>query len=142
RADRPYSPASQLTPVAMADALNRTMQQALECHRLGRLPETEHLCRTVLERDPRRFDARYLLGVVLLQQGQFEPAQRELKNAIAIDPKIAAAHNNRAIALMSLNRFEPALKCLDMAAALQPDLPEAFDNRGIVLTKLQRYEDA
>src|SRR5215472_5848189 len=102
------------------------MRQALERHRLGRLPDVQHICRAVLERDGKRFDARYLLGLALLQQGQFEPAERELEIAVRLDPKIAAAHNNRAIALMSLSRFEPALKCLDMAVALQPNLPEAF----------------
>lgn len=140
RGQSPLSPTPQ--SLAAVHALDVMMRQAVESHRLGRIPEAERICRSVLQSAPKRFDAHYLLSLILLGQGQFEAAERELKTAIGIDPNIAAAHNNRAVALMSLNRFELALKCLERAVALQPGLAGAFDNRGIVLTKLERYEEA
>ncbi len=83
-----------------------------------------------------------MLGVLFLDRGELEAAERQIARALRIGPNVAAAHNNRGIALKELDRFEEALDSYDRAIALKSDYAEAFNNRGVVLKRLGRLADA
>jgi predicted O-linked N-acetylglucosamine transferase (SPINDLY family) len=67
---------------------------------------------------------------------------RSFDEALALDPRIAEAHNNRANVLIALRRHEEALAGYDAALALQPRYADAWYNRGNALRELARYEAA
>jgi cytochrome c-type biogenesis protein CcmH/NrfG len=54
----------------------QTVEQTKALHRMGRIAEGEAVYRAVLARDPRQFDALYLLGLIRYQQGA--PAKRTI----------------------------------------------------------------
>ncbi len=58
-------------------------------------------------------------------------AVRQIDLALTINPKSAAAHNNRGNAFKGLKRFGEAVKSYDQAISLKPDYVEAFSNRGM-----------
>jgi tetratricopeptide (TPR) repeat protein len=118
------------------------LQQALGFHRAGLLPEAGQLYRQILQARPGHFDALHLLGCLHQQRGESIAALRQIDAALKINPRAAAAHNNRGLALKDLDRFEEALASYDKAIALQPDSAESFYNRGIVLKQLHRLEEA
>jgi tetratricopeptide (TPR) repeat protein len=115
---------------------------ALEIHRSGRLADAAQVYRSIVRKEPRNFDALYLLGLALLQQGQWEAAEERLRLAVQIQPKVAEAHANRGTALLQLGRHEEALASFNDAIKLQPGLAEVFGNRGNALTALGRLEEA
>lgn len=65
-----------------------------------------------------------------------------LDQAIAVQPDLAEAHNNRGLVLLKLKRFDEALQSFDRAIALRPAYVAAHANRGGVLRELGRTDDA
>ncbi len=66
----------------------------------------------------------------------------DFRQAIALKPELADAHNNLGIALHAMRRNDEALAAFDRALALNPKLGEAHANKGNVLRELRRYEEA
>ena len=116
--------------------------EALALHQAGRLGEAEEIYRRVLDSEPERFEARHLLGVVLLARGEPALALAELDAALRINPDDASCCNSRGSALHDLNRCEEAVASYDRALALQPAFAEALSNRGVALQELKRFDEA
>jgi predicted O-linked N-acetylglucosamine transferase (SPINDLY family) len=116
--------------------------QAVALHQAGRLVEAEPLYRRVLEAQPRHFDSLHLLGVIQYQRRQYGEAVRLIDAALAINPTVAAAHNNRGNALKDLGETAQALASFDRALALKPDYAEACYNRANLLRERGRFEEA
>jgi predicted O-linked N-acetylglucosamine transferase (SPINDLY family) len=121
-----------------AEARNR----AILLHQAGRIADAQTVCREILERAPRHFDALHLLGVTEYQSGRYEEADRLLQQALLVEPRSAAALSNHGIVLHDLKRYEAALARYEKAIALKPDYAEAFSNRAATLTELGRYAEA
>ena len=83
-----------------------------------------------------------MLGVVFLQQGDVEAAERQIRRAIQINTAQPEAYNNLGSALRLLKRYDDALVSLNRAIALQPNYAEAYGNRANVLRLLGRLEEA
>jgi len=110
-------------------------------HHQGRLPQARLLYQQVLQLQPRHFDALNNLAVIELQSNPQRAAEL-LGNALMINPRSAAAHNNRGNALRELKRHRAALVSYEQAIALQADYTEAHNNRGATLADLNQYEAA
>jgi protein O-GlcNAc transferase len=132
-------------PVGASGALpNRSAEfaRAVAFHREGHLAEAERIYQTILQQDPKHFDATNLLGMVFLQRGQFEQAEKQFRRAVKLNPRIAAAFNNRGNALFELRRIDDALVCYEKALALEPNNPDVLNNRGNALLDLGKPSDA
>src|SRR6516162_9133601 len=115
--------------------------QALVFHQAGRLSEAEQMCRQILKDQPNHVDVLHLLGIIHYQRGNHAEAVRHIDAALAINPMVASAYNNRGKVLGELTRFDEALTSYDRAIALKPDYADAFNNRGNALTELKRFEE-
>jgi predicted TPR repeat methyltransferase len=76
------------------------------------------------------------------QAGKFEEAQRNLEEAVRLNPLLAGAFCMRGIALMRLKRHPEALLCFDRALSLSPGFVEALSNRATALLELNRSDEA
>ncbi len=123
-------------------AASALMSEAVSLHRLGRLEEAANIYRQVLAQHPQNFDATQLLGVVALQQGQYQLAQRMIGAAISISPHDPAAIGNLGVSYMSDGRVAAALEWFLVALKLQPDSVDALLNVGTALQKLGRLSQA
>ncbi|MGB7857881.1 MAG: tetratricopeptide repeat protein [Pseudolabrys sp.] len=117
------------------------LQKALAFHQVGDLASAEKSYRTVLRVAPRNFDANYLLGVLLLETGQFAGAEKQLHRAVKIKP-VPKAFNDHGNALLELDRAAQALKSYNRAIAIDPNFAEALNNRGNALARLHQFEEA
>jgi Flp pilus assembly protein TadD len=72
------------TPV---DTNHPLLARGVSLHREGRLDEAAKVYLAILSEAPKDFDATHLLGVVALQQGRFEVAQRLIKAALNANPQ-------------------------------------------------------
>jgi predicted O-linked N-acetylglucosamine transferase (SPINDLY family) len=131
------NPSSARSP-DLASAFDR----AVALHQAGRLPEAEELYRAILNVKPDDFDCLHLIGVIYHQCGDHEEAVRHIDVALKINPRFAAAHNNRGNALGELQRIVEALASYDNAIAVEPAYVEAWVNRGITLAQLGRFDEA
>ena len=115
---------------------------AVAAHRRGELDKAETAYRAVLRAQPKHFDAMQLLGALLHARGRNKEAGALLGRAIAINPNLAAVHNNLGNAVQALGQLQESLAHFDRAIALDPDYADAFNNRANVLNDLGRRPDA
>lgn len=119
-----------------------TLRTALALHQRGDYGAAMALYRSVLEVQPRQFDALHLLGVAQRQAGDAAAAVDSIRAAIAADSSHAIAHANLGAALQDLGRTEQALASYDHALARNPRYAMAHANRGNALRRLGRLEEA
>ena len=79
----------------------------------------------------------YNEGVAFLVARKFSPAQQKFEAALALDDKLAEAHNNLAFALRMQGRhnFARSLAHYDRAIALKPTLAQAYMYRGVLFVQ-------
>lgn len=80
-----------------------------------------------------RGDAAGALGVgnALQALGRYEAALAAADEAVALEPELADAHNNRGNALRALGRHQEALGCYAQVVAREPDNVDAHWNEGL-----------
>jgi protein O-GlcNAc transferase len=83
-----------------------------------------------------------LLGVVALQQGRFDAAQRLIKAALDANPQDVAAMGNLGTSYMRDGQLESASQWFDIALKLQPDSLIALTNAGTALHHMGRNREA
>ena len=82
------------------------------------------------------------LGASLLEQGKASEAIAELRKAVELDPKYAAAHLNLAYAYDGQGQIDEAMAEYQTVIALEPANLFAHNNLGVLYDKQGRYEEA
>jgi len=134
--------APRQTESADAVELRGKVKRAVELHQQGKLADAERVYAEVLQQQPDHFDALHLLGVIAAQTQRPERAIGLIQKAVALNPNVAAAHNNLGNALRNVRRYDEALASYEQAITLKSDYAEAFNNQGIALIALGRPQDA
>jgi tetratricopeptide (TPR) repeat protein len=116
--------------------------RAVACHRAGQLAEAAELYDRALAADPDHSEARRLLGLLAIQRGQPDVAERQLREAIRLAPDNAKAYDNLAVVLHALNRDAEALPVLRKAVDLAPTNEMFLVNLGNLSSELGRRADA
>jgi tetratricopeptide (TPR) repeat protein len=119
----------------------KIFQQGLSSHQSGQLALAKAAYEQVLLKNPKHYDALYLLGVVATQTKNPALAAEFIGKAIEINPNPDAFYN-RGIVLQELKQLDDALASFDKAIALEPNFADALNNRGTVLQELKRLDDA
>lgn len=81
-------------------------------------------------------DANYNLGLAYLRQRRWPEAETALRNALAVAPERADAHNSLSVALRIQGRHVEALAEAEAAVSRDPRLAEGHYNRGRALEAL------
>ncbi len=121
------------------------LQQAIDTHLRGDLAEAKRLYDLVLAESPNTFDARHMLGVMAMQNGNAAEAISTMNEAfshVVEHRRYVPAYINRGVAYKSLGYYAEALMDFDKALQLGGPRPDALLNRGISLLNLQRQADA
>jgi len=112
------------------------LQAAFAAYCEERHADAQSLCRSLLRELPNHFFATQLLGVSILECGQFEEAKLVLERAVALESASAEAHAHLGFALLKLKRHDEARARCEKAIALKPDVPTAHRTLGIALLRL------
>jgi predicted Zn-dependent protease len=72
---------------AYQQALQLTLQQAVNCHEANRLDDAERSYRSILDAQPEHPEANHNLGVLLLERQQFEASLPHFEAALAARPE-------------------------------------------------------
>jgi predicted O-linked N-acetylglucosamine transferase (SPINDLY family)/ADP-heptose:LPS heptosyltransferase len=108
----------------------------------GRHAEAEESLRALVARAPERAQPWFLLGRVRHARGDLDAAIDFLRKAIALDPKLTAAHSDLGIFLQGQGRLDEAEACYRRALTLDPLFVNAMSNLGAVLAERGRLEEA
>ncbi|MEP7031906.1 MAG: tetratricopeptide repeat protein, partial [Pseudolabrys sp.] len=120
----------------------QAVQQALDLHRQGKLPQAEKLYSDILAVRPDYFEALHMLGLVKVQRGDFAGALHLMLGALKARPKSPEVLLNYATVLNGLGRYDEALDTLGQVLSIKRRSVEAYNNRGAVLERLGRDEEA
>ena len=119
-----------------------TLAEAAQLHQQGQYDAAEAIYRTLLQSDPRGADARFRLGLLLVQRERLAEAVEMFSAALFVAPAFAPLWREQAAAQMRLGRFDAAVASYDRLIALQPHDTAALTNRGAALLRLARPADA
>jgi tetratricopeptide (TPR) repeat protein len=115
---------------------------ACDKHQKGQLNESRSILENLLKAAPKHFDSLHLLGIIAVQQNDFQIAADLLARAIELNPINAAYHSNLGLALQNRMQFEAAIGSYSQAIAIKPDYAEAHYNRGVAFQSLGRLDSA
>jgi tetratricopeptide (TPR) repeat protein len=120
--------------------IQRSIDQATELHRAGRLQDAERIYHRILAIDPNVPDALQLLGILVSQLGRHEAAVDLIRKAIALNPGAAVYHGNLGLALDKLGRLDEAIASFQKALDLGSADPNILTNFADALRKRGKLE--
>jgi len=103
---------------ALAPNLIEALRRAFRAHAAGELREAEFGCRLVLAANKKQFEALHLLGLIEFQRGKLEEAERLIRQALKINPRLATAYVRRAVVFKRKGDQERARADREQAARL------------------------
>ncbi len=122
----------------LAEDLNRAMQLASR----GDFAQAEQILRSIEKADPKNFEVRYRLGLILLRRGNSAEAAERLEAASLLAPSSPLAWLALAQARLKLDRRETALEAASRAAKLAPDQPPVWRALAIFYADARDYARA
>jgi protein O-GlcNAc transferase len=109
---------------------------AVELHQAGRLAEAARVYEQIIAAVPGDFEATHLLGVIALQEGNFERARSLIAGALLTNPQNSIAWNNLGNVSLHLGQAETARAQIERALEIDPNSVEALFNLGATLRTL------
>lgn len=95
----------------------------------------------ILQIDPNFPDANNSLGIIDVEAGKHDLAERWFEKAAKAEPTRPTFHNNRGLALMELKRSKEAVECFKASLDADPDFVPAMVNLGKGFNALGDYKD-
>ena len=108
----------------------------------GRLLDAEVALKDLLRKNPKNFDAAFLLGLCCVQVNNVPGAVKYFSKSVDLRPSSVDALFNLAVSLTMSERHEDALTYYDRVIALEPRHVHALSNRAATLQVLGRPDDA
>lgn len=108
----------------------------------GHLNDALNVCLSIISINPLGPDALQLAGIIELQFGLMENAERHLKAAVKIQPKNPWIHSNLCQLLMNNLQLDEAASHGEKAISLDPDMAGAWNNLGNVYRAQNNLEQA
>jgi tetratricopeptide (TPR) repeat protein len=122
--------------------VERALKVATQYHNSGKLAEAQSIYQQILRAQPNHAIAMHLLGVVAMQAGRYDVAEKLICNAITLKPDLDEAYNNLGTMYESLGRFDESLPQYQKALEIRPGVAVVHFNLANVLRGLGRLEDA
>jgi tetratricopeptide (TPR) repeat protein len=108
----------------------------------GNAPRAVQVLEAVVAAHPDYAEAYNSLGVILMRQGQHEPARAMLRKVLELDPTSAKAYENLAADELATREIGPAIEDLKRALDLEPNLYDALFNLAQALLVQGRRDEA
>ncbi len=77
-----------------------------------------------------------------LRAGKYKEAMDFFDDALALDPRLDRALDNKGIAFLALEDYDGAMRCFDHVLQLEPENYFAWANKGSVFAHLGKHDDA
>lgn len=122
--------------------LSEAMALANQHQSEGRLQESEHLLRQIIQVQPQNAFALHLLGVIAHQVGKLEIAVELILEAIRNNDEVALFHGNLGEMLRQLGKLDEAVEHGEQAVMLDANLASAHSNLGIAYFDSKDFERA
>jgi tetratricopeptide (TPR) repeat protein len=110
--------------------------------RVGDREKAKEHYQAAVKLNPNQFpDAYYNYGVLLIQEGKLDEAEKAFRQALEVRPSYADAHNNLGNLLERQGKFPEAIAEYKKAIESQPDFRQPHFNLGRILVNQQQYQE-
>jgi len=107
-------------------------QQIEQGNKTAAIDSLQHL----VQKEPKNYQAWFLLGISQAEQQQFEAAINAFHQVVALQPKLAEPHNNLAVIYNERGDIKAAVNELETSVVLKPGYATAQKNLGDLYVKL------
>lgn len=121
---------------------NLDLEDVRALHQAGDLEQAKTGYLAILQDNPKAIDVLHWLGILYLQQDNFNEAVDCLQKAKDLDPKNLMISLHLANALKFAGSFDHAIRLLQNTIAHNPDYTAAFNNLGTVYYAKGQWDDA
>ncbi len=118
------------------------IQEATTLLQQGHTDKALSLCKEILKKEPKSFDANQIAGVITLQNGLFKEALIYFDGALKVDNRNVRVWSNRSLALSGLKKFKEAHDSVDRAITLDNQFAEAWYNKATIYIKQEELQKA
>jgi tetratricopeptide (TPR) repeat protein len=122
--------------------LEKQVKEIENLQQLGRLEQSERLCKQFIYTSPSADILYGCLGSILFQQGKNLLALKSYGKAILLNPLSALNHLNKALVLESLSRLDESLTSYNKGIELSPDIPKIYLSRAEIYKKKGEFNEA
>jgi Tfp pilus assembly protein PilF len=121
------------SPAAVAEPSNDIVQQGILLLQEEKWEEARNVLFDARRKDPKDPQAAYYLGVAWQRLANLELAEKNYREALELDPKLAEAGVNLSQLLLDKGDQKGALAVLDKALKASPTHPDLLLNRAVAL---------
>lgn len=124
------------------EKLNQSLAKALHCFNSGKLEDAIFFYREILSIVPNDIAALNNMGLILLEQKEYDAAIGNFQRAILAAPNTAQLHHNLGLSLHKQGRLEEAIESYQRALALDAEYKEPLQNLGAAFKSIGNLGDA
>jgi tetratricopeptide (TPR) repeat protein len=118
---------------------DKNLETAINLHKNNELKKAEKVYLQILERDPKNFNALYLLGTLKSQLCEYEEGINFIKKSLLINDNNFIAYSNLGLCYYNLNLLDEAILFLNKSISQNNNYHESFNNLGSVYLKKKKY---
>ncbi|MGX5203292.1 tetratricopeptide repeat protein [Aliikangiella sp. IMCC44632] len=108
----------------------------------GNFLEAATICRKILDKKPKLFDAKQLLAMSVHAQGHAKEAQELFSQALTLNNNHAATHNNLGNVYVELKNITMAIKAYQRSLSINPKQADALNNLANCLQLQNQFQKA
>ena len=116
--------------------LKEAFTSAYQNHTQNKLEKAEELYKKVLKFNPKHIQSIFLLGSLLIQKKNFNPAVKFLKKAIDLNPNFADAFHNLGFAYIEMGEIEEGIKFFNKTIEINPKHQDVYYNLGNAMKQM------
>jgi protein O-GlcNAc transferase len=116
------------------------LKKGLQLHQEGQYEKAKELYLEIIKVNKFNYDALHLLGIIYLQNKEYQISLNFIKAAIKMQPNAAAFYSNQGNALKGLNLLDEAIESYNLAISKDPKLSDAYYNLAIIQFNLNQIE--
>lgn len=128
-----------LAQLSFAQSSKASLQKANELMVAGKFDEAENLYRSILQQDPKAWNAQLHLGNIAYRKGQYDEALKQYEQTLqqpVPDEAAVAALNNKGLAFVKMKKLPEAVETFKQAVRKAPFDEGLQTNLGMALDEL------
>jgi len=117
------------------------LKKGVLLHQEGQYEKAKEIYLQILKSNKLNYDALHLLGLIYLQNKEYQKSLNFIKAAIKIQPNAAAFYSNQGNALKGLNLIDEAIESYNEAIKKDPKLSDVYYNLANINLSLNKIEE-
>jgi predicted O-linked N-acetylglucosamine transferase (SPINDLY family) len=104
------------------------LEEAIKFHKDGFLEKAENIYQKIIKNEPKNFQAKHFLGIILFSKKKYFESIKLIKDSISINPENFSAYNNLGNVFKELKKYDEAINFYKSAIKLKENYAIGFYN--------------